>query len=879
MFEVFREDLVKPLVGRPPARLITIEAPAGSGKTTLLRQFCEQLSRRGLRQFHVQPGPDSGDMALMGDLRAAVGVGKGTDELDLPPRDGAFEAFADRFVQALTALPGQSFVIVDDFHRYKSATVIKFLATLLHMEPPPPVTLVIASRATCDIPVSALRLRGGLIELDQRDLMFSEREADTLRAMLDADLDKAVWARFWRKVDGWAVALQLALILLRERKIDISSLIDFSGTQREMAAYLSQLIVDGVPEEDRTLLYTAAAFETLRPDVTAAALGPERAERLHDLIATLALPAEAVGKQTGDLRLHSLVADFLRARAGSEGVDLRGLQAKSADFLETSGEWRKAIRYALATGDTALAAGIAERGGGWRLVYRGEEGTPRQFQDLSKLPRALYGSFPRSVLGLSVSAAKRGEIDLAVDLLDRVTAVADADDQGFAAELRLIRALMDLYSDRQTPPEAVKELEADIAQEAEVDAVRLALTQNLLCFCSLQTANFQAATHYGRLSIATFREAGSDFGAAHLPLHIGQAEFFAGQMDNARVTLQQHVKHCTAELGAAADLTLMSEALLTETVIEQEASPPDKAFLRKAFLRLGNRDSWFDPLASLLVSQVRLALVNGDGSEAEVILSQAEAVAHRRRYHRLLGLVGQLRIEILLKTGQVRDAEHLLGLASNADNAGAAYDPVNLRGSPAAALQARLLLEQGAPAAALPLLSALLQDPATARNAQRSMRLSLQHIRTLVTEDDRDRAGAELDRLALTQRVDLYRFPFIEEGPVLGRFVAGHITELDPRSLTHRRLAPAAELVVQYFPEAGVTTAGKVQFTDTEAQVIALLEKGKTNKEIARDLAVTANTVKFHLSNIFRKLGVNTRTAAITRCREQGLLSATAGRP
>ncbi|WP_264214068.1 LuxR C-terminal-related transcriptional regulator [Leisingera thetidis] len=878
MFEVPREDLLKPFARTPAASLITIEAPAGSGKTTLLRQLREQLSCRGLRQVHVQPGADTDEPDLLQNLLDAIGVSGLSAELELPHRDDAFETFTDRFVQELTSLAGHTFVIVDDFHRYKSASAIKLLTTLAHLEPRPPVTIVVASRAACDIPVSALRLRGRLVELDQRSLKFSEREANALREMAGTGLDKAIWTAFWKKVDGWAVALQLALILLRERKIGISDLLNFSGTQREMASYLSQLIVDGASEQDRALLYTAAAFDSLRPDVTGAVLGRARADRLHDLIATLALPTEIAGKQPGEIRLHGVVSEFLKARAQSKRVDMRALQANAAAFLESSGEWRKAIRYGLSTGDLALAAGIAERGGGWRLVYRGEEGTPRQFRDLAKMPRELYGNYPRTVLGLSVSAAKRGEIDLALDLLEKIAAVADPADLALAAELRLISALMDLYSDRQTSPEAIEQLEKDISKDTEVDAVRLALTQNLLCFCSLQAANFKAAIHYGRLSVAAFRDARSDFGAAHLPLHIGQAEFFGGQMDNARATLQQHSEHCVEELGATADLTLMTQALLSETIIEQGANPPDRAFLREAFIRLGKRDSWFDPLASLLVSQIRLALADGDSTEAEVILSQAEDIAHRRHYHRLLGLVRQLRIEILLKSGQTKDAEQLLGLAAGTKVSSPAYDPVNLRGSPSEALQARLLLDKGAFGEALPLLDALLADPAAARNAQRSIRLSLQKIRTLVAMEDTGKARADLERLALTHRVDLYRLPFVEEGPVLARFMSEHIAGLDPQSLIHRRLAPPSDLIACHYPGARAAPSELVHLTGTEAQVISLLEKGKTNKEIARDLSVTVNTVKFHLSNIFRKLGVSTRTAAITTCREQGLLSAAFGR-
>ena len=50
--------------------------------------------------------------------------------------------------------------------------------------------------------------------------------------------------------------------------------------------------------------------------------------------------------------------------------------------------------------------------------------------------------------------------------------------------------------------------------------------------------------------------------------------------------------------------------------------------------------------------------------------------------------------------------------------------------------------------------------------------------------------------------------------------------------------------------------------TVREAEILRLVSAGTSNAEIARTLWVTEQTVKFHLSNVFRKLGVSNRTQA-----------------
>jgi len=86
---------------------------------------------------------------------------------------------------------------------------------------------------------------------------------------------------------------------------------------------------------------------------------------------------------------------------------------------------------------------------------------------------------------------------------------------------------------------------------------------------------------------------------------------------------------------------------------------------------------------------------------------------------------------------------------------------------------------------------------------------------------------------------------------------------------------------------AGPTSSGGVgrlpengtALTRREAQVLTLVAQGRQNAEVARALWVTEQTVKFHLSNVFRKLGVSNRTEASSWARDHGLLDKSASAP
>ena len=65
---------------------------------------------------------------------------------------------------------------------------------------------------------------------------------------------------------------------------------------------------------------------------------------------------------------------------------------------------------------------------------------------------------------------------------------------------------------------------------------------------------------------------------------------------------------------------------------------------------------------------------------------------------------------------------------------------------------------------------------------------------------------------------------------------------------------------------------GRPTLTAREREVMRLLASGKTNHEIATELYVTDETVKFHVRNIFRKLRVDNRTQAAYQAARLGIV-------
>jgi DNA-binding NarL/FixJ family response regulator len=104
-------------------------------------------------------------------------------------------------------------------------------------------------------------------------------------------------------------------------------------------------------------------------------------------------------------------------------------------------------------------------------------------------------------------------------------------------------------------------------------------------------------------------------------------------------------------------------------------------------------------------------------------------------------------------------------------------------------------------------------------------------------------------------------------------FIRKHI---DPRDLPAAlRQAVDGTVVHQLFGEVQPTEAAATKelgLSERELSILAALADGKSNKQIAQEFWLAEQTVKFHLTNVYRKLRVSTRTEAVRQAYQLGLL-------
>jgi DNA-binding NarL/FixJ family response regulator len=102
-------------------------------------------------------------------------------------------------------------------------------------------------------------------------------------------------------------------------------------------------------------------------------------------------------------------------------------------------------------------------------------------------------------------------------------------------------------------------------------------------------------------------------------------------------------------------------------------------------------------------------------------------------------------------------------------------------------------------------------------------------------------------------------------------FIVKHI---DPRDLAGaiRQAIEGAVFQPLGLLDNGNSNGNDAGLSKRELTILQALQAGHSNKQIAQELFLAEQTVKFHLTNIYRKLGVNSRTEAVRYAYEHGLV-------
>jgi LuxR family maltose regulon positive regulatory protein len=351
--------------------LTLLAAPAGYGKSTLLSAWIDQCTRENPKLHVAWLSLDEGDSDPSRFLLYLVAALHGADPscgaeamaaLQSPQPPPAESILTD-LINDIDGISGDILLVLDDYHAVHSPKVDEVLTSLLeHL--PARLRLVIATREDPMLPLARLRARGELAELRAADLRFSPDEAaDFLRRVSGLELTAEDIAALESRTEGWIAGLQLAALSMRGQK-DVTGFIrSFTGSHRFVLDYLVEEVLRRQAERVQTFLLRTSILERLCGPLCDSVLldpstsGQETLEELERANLFL-IPLD---NERRWYRYHHLFADVLRMHLMAKQPDqVSALHRRASEWYEHKGSTDNAIRHALAGEDFARAADLVE---------------------------------------------------------------------------------------------------------------------------------------------------------------------------------------------------------------------------------------------------------------------------------------------------------------------------------------------------------------------------------------------------------------------------------------------------------------------------------------------------------------------------------------
>lgn len=886
---VSRLHLLERLDARRDRKLTLIQGPAGFGKTTLAIQWRERLQAQGAAVAWLNIGRDDNALGrFLTYLVEAVRVGEPSITLDVTTlleakaEEAAGVVLAD-LVNEFEAFERDFYLILDDWHLITEASVREVVGFLID-HAPQQFHLVLTSRERPTLALAKLRVDDQLTEIAAADLRFSVGES---RAFLcdvnELNLDDGAVHSLWNSTEGWVAALQLALLSLRAAGDMASSIERFSGKHHVIGEYLAENVLDHLPAEVLDFLLATSILDRLSGSLCAAVSGVACSQKMLEYLDKQDLFIQPLDETREWYRYHQLFASHLQRRlersAPQQVAERHG--AASRWFAE-HGHTDEAVSHALAAGEVERAVELVERDAMW-LVEHSCMATLRSLVD--RLPAWRLHARPQLQLAISWGHCLTHRADDARVALDHAEAHLATQDLSpwdeAVVEAQVVEACIRIYQDRMDGVEEM--VRPSIERAASYRPWVVAVAANVLTYVYLHRFDYDAA-----LRLQTWARPFQD--RAQGPFSGIYGRCFAGIAAKALGRLEQGVDHfrdalgmANASIGRHSHAARLAEALLGQAMVEMNELDEAERLLDDS-RALGLEGGVADFSIATYVSSSRLLAQRGDLAGAHAVLDEGEQTAAHLDFARLAAAVLCERVRLWVAAGDVDTASRLFESCAAAAVAGREAGPETIELLQLA--QVRLFRAQGRVDDALSLLRPMLEAATAQRRRTFEVRVRIQLALALDAADEPAASRAMLAE-ALAQGLPAgMKRSFLDEGPPLTGLLAGLDDALVADGYSDagwsRLRLPLAGLLALGVAEQAVRATPAVLaaiqipaagvLKDREAEILRLLERGSSNKEIARSLAIGVDTVKWYLKSIYAKLGVTCRAQAVYEARRNGAL-------
>ena len=841
-------------------RVTVVHAQAGYGKTTLLNQWFESFRRehKSVAWLSLDEFDQQLEQFVRYLLEACVEAEFFAHQQW--PESGDSDHLQRLLLATLSSCAEDRVLILDDFHRAASDEVVRCVNYLIE-DLPQNFRIVIGARDLPDALVTAdLRLHDQLSELTDVDLKFTSRDIETYFGSLIAqESTSSDVAELLERTEGWPAALQMIRRRLNDGGDLDTTLRELTGKSADLAEYFLEQVFNQLQQDQQDFLIRTSILERINGDLGNYLCDRGEGWQVLEELSRRDFFVSAVDAEREWFRYHRLFAEFLLQRLRRESFRLEDLHARAARWLRDKGHLLEAVQHALKSGEKDLLAELLESMKGWQYALMGSVALVERI--LSALDQDTIRRFPRVWLASMYLATRGGQLaeaKLQMQEFRHQWEVAPVDSL-LASEVEVFTALLDRYGDEVNPRqlERLEQLGETLHTDNHlIHAVRC----NLLCAFYVSSGRYTQCLRAGDQAIAHFRACGSVFGEVFLYFHQGFACLQEARLRDAEPLFVEGKSLATEQL-AGGDLVAIGDAFHALLSCTADRLPEAQKYLDASLQHIERADGWFEVYAAAYESALAIAKANEDEWRFEEYIERAIATARHRQLPRLEQLMVIFRNERSLAMADSPREGVKSACDSWRQELSGCTHPL-LRRALVLAL-GRNLIRIGEDKEAAELLRLELAEAKEKGLLLTSICYSILLGCSEWRLGHRSEALDEFEYAVSSSVFEGIKRPFIEEGEFLLPIMPHLVQAMSNRRANRLRDGFLAQLRVGIESKPSLTRRAREFLSKREKQVLRLLLEGLTYAEMADELCLSVNTIKFHLKNLYGKLGVENKREAM----------------